>query len=82
MVNKNMKEIRYKGKTYRINHLPFVIREEEHQSPSKRTKWSKIRSVERDNTRRSLAPGLRISASGRLYREYRDNRSDKRGRRI
>jgi len=35
-----------------------------------------------DARRRALPPGKRRSASGRVYYEYRKNRTDKKGRRI
>ena len=37
--------------------------------------------TKRDSARKAMQPGKRRSASGRIYYEYRKNRSDLRGRR-
>ncbi len=42
----------------------------------------KRKSVEKDRKKKALAPGRRISKTGRKYTETRRNRSDKRKRRI
>jgi hypothetical protein len=39
-------------------------------------------STARDKKRRAMQPGKRRSASGRIYYEYRKNRSDLRGSRV
>ena len=39
-------------------------------------------STVRDKKRKAMQPGKRQSASGRIYYEYRKNRSDLRGRRV
>ncbi len=38
--------------------------------------------IKRDSARKAMAPGKRRSARGRVYYEYRKNRSDVRGKRI
>ncbi len=38
--------------------------------------------TKRDSARKAMQPGKRRSASGRVYYEYRKNRSDLRGRRV
>jgi len=41
-----------------------------------------VKSLDRDRARKALPPGKRISKSGRVYYEYRKNRSDKKGSKI
>jgi len=40
------------------------------------------KSLSRDRARKALPPGKRISKSGKVYYEYRRNRSDLKGKRI
>ncbi len=46
--------------------------------PAKR-QAGKSKSVERDKKLKALLPGKRRSRSGKIYYEYRQNRSDLRG---
>jgi len=40
-----------------------------------------VKSISRDRIRRAMAPGKRMSRFGKIYYEYRRNRSDRPGRR-
>ena len=41
-----------------------------------------VKSISRDKARRALPPGKRRSKSGKIYYEYRKNRSDMPGRNV
>lgn len=57
-------------KRYKPTGHPIVLKRSRHQV-------GKVKSWARDKARRALPPGKRISRNGRVYYEYRANRSDK-----
>ena len=62
-------------RTIKVRKLPKVIYAINRQT-------GKRLSLKRDRSRKALPPGKRISKSGRIYYEYKRNRSDKKGKRI
>jgi len=77
--------VRKKGKIYyvkvgnrviaRVRKLPSTIKVVAKQSGTRA-------SIQRDRDLKALPPGKRVSRTGKIYYEYRKNRSDKKGTRI
>jgi len=64
-----------KGVLVRSTRKPRVLKVVYRQTGSRK-------SISRDRLRKALAPGKRISRFGRIYYEYRKNRSDLPGKRV